>query len=283
MASSAEAAPYIFSVWQKLVSWPYIADLRSAGIPFSVGFNLAITIISGFGAKNLSVRSSWLDSTPLPNDCYRSPHVNTLLQLPYILMILEAVLSPVCAVTSSIMMSRRETTYTKTILVIGVITISTVVAGAIPVLQSLTRKSALDMQAILSIRPDLSSADVLTAWDDFIGRTFMPRLTFILYLLAGGYQIVALSARHLITSPERLPKQFRPFVMEKHKRKSAIGEPEASTLGTKLLNPVDSGPLAKLFDDYEKRGLISTHTDLEVCQAISPVFVHAYTVFTGLS
>ena len=268
MASDAEAAPYTLKLWQNFLSWACIAGRPKYSVPFSLGLGGVGLLICSINAAKLSARSSWLDWTNLPNlpsDCYLSSHVYTLLQLLYILAALEAVLSPVCTVAFSISIFRRETTCTHDILVFGVIAISTVVAAVVLALQTLALNSSVDVQAILRIRPDLSSGDVLGAWGSFIGGK-LPLVAFILFLVAGGFQIVAVSARHLIPSSSRLPKQFQPFVMKKQKRTSAIGEPEASTGGTELVAGVDSGPLATLFDDYDKQGLISTHKDLEVCQ-----------------
>lgn len=71
--------------------------------------------------------------------------------------------------------------------------------------------------------------------------------------------------------------------MEKYKRATRIGEPEASALEMHVVARVDTGPLARLFDDYEKQGLISTHIDLEVCQSnIPPYFEDAYPLFIAL-
>lgn len=64
---------------------------------------------------------------------------------------------------------------------------------------------------------------------------------------------MAVSAGHLIASAKRLPKQFQPFVMETHKRTTVVGESETSTLGIEVVALKDSGPLARLFDDYEKQ------------------------------
>ena len=154
------------------------------------------------------------------------------------------------------------------ILAIAVITISIAVAAIVLALQTLIQPS-LDIQTILKIRPDLSSEDVLSNWEYFMDP-WVTLAVFIISLVAGGFQIVVVSVRHLIPSPNRLPKQFQPFVLEKHKRKPVIGEPEASALGIELVAGVEPGPLARLFDDYEKRALISTHVDLEVCQSIPP-------------
>ena len=174
--------------------------------------------------------------------------MNSLLQVLYILAAFEAVLSPVSTVAFSIIIFRRETTCTHDILIFGLIAIGTVVAAVVLALQTLALNFSLDVQAILKARPDLSIGDVLGAWDRFIGGK-LPLVAFILFLAAGGFQIVAVSVRQLIPSSKRLPKQFQPFV-DKHKRISAVGEPEASTLGTELVAGVDSGPLARLFNDY---------------------------------
>ena len=278
MARNTEAAPNTFALWKKLLSWVY----RASGPPASVVswsclldvVKLMLCIMNAVGFK---ARSSWLTSTPLPNDCYVSPFVNRLFQPLYVLAVLMATLSPMCSVAFMGTLLRRESTYTMAILVIAMNTIITVAAAVVLALQTLSLKSSLDMQVILTIRPDLSSQDVLSAWDDVMVGGY-PLGIFIISLVTGGFQIVAVSVRHLIPSPKRLPKQLQPFVMKKHKRKSAIGEPEVSTLGTELVAGVDSGPLAKLFDDYERRGLIPTHTDLEVCQVIRSLFVHAYSV-----
>lgn len=219
----------------------------------------------GVNARTFSARSTWLNPTPLPDDCYLLPRVNSLLQPLYVLAVLVAVLSPLCTVCFLTMVSQREAKYTGAVLFIAMITISIVVAAVVLALQTLIQPS-LDMQTILKIRPDLSSEDVLFYWETFM-RADITLAVFILFLVSGGIQIMAVSARHLIPSPKRLPKQIQPFVMEKHKRKSAIGEPEASTLGTELVTGVEPGPLARLFDDYEKLGLISTHIDLEVRQS----------------
>ena len=228
-------------------------------------------------AIQFKARSSWLESTPLPNDCYLSPFVNRLFQPLYVLVVLIATLSPICSIAFTGTLLRRESTYTMAILVIAMNTIIIVAAAVVLALQTLSLNSSLDMQAILTIRPYLSSEDVLSAWNDFMGGGTLLAI-FIISLVEGGIQVIAISIRHLIPSPNRLPKQLHPFVMKKHKRKSAIGEPEASTLGTELVASVESGPLAKLFDDYERRGLIPTHTDLEVCQVIWSLHVHAYAV-----
>ena len=276
MARNAEAAPYIFNLWQKLVSSAYNASDPAASISLSFVLEVGRLVICSLNAARFSAQSSWLYPTSLPNECYSISRMNTLLQLLYILAILEAILSPVTTVAFSITIF-RETTCTHDISVFGLIATSTVVAAVVLALQNLALKSSLDVQAILKIRPDLLSGDVLGAWSRFIGGK-LPLVAFILFLVAGGFQIVAVLARHIIPSPKRLPKQFQPFVIEKNKRISAVGEPEASALGTELVAGVHSGPLARLFDDHEKRGLISAHIDLEVCQsniAINSKRLHA--------
>ena len=277
MARNTEAAPNTFAVWKKLLSWVYRASDPHTSFLLSFFLDLARLIPCIIIAIGYEERSSWLNPTPLPNDCYLSPRVNSLFQPLYVLAVLMVILYLLCTIAFSIMMFRRETTYTEAIWLIAVIMISIMVAAITLALQTLIQPS-LDMQTILTVRPDLSSKDVLSAWDDFMcGRLLLG--IFILSLVTGGFQIMAVSARHLIPSPNRLPKQFQPFVMEKHKRKSSIEEPEASTLGTELVAGVEPGPLARLFDDYEKRALISTHVDLEVCQsnkAITFRFLHGF-------
>ena len=265
MASITEAAPNTFALWKKLLSWVYRASDPIASFLASLALDLARLIVCGMNAIYFSARSSWLNATPLPDDCYLLPRVNSLLQLLHILEVLMTVLSPLCTVAFASAIFRRENTYTMGILAIAVIAISIAVAAIALALQILIQPS-LDMQTILKIRPDLSSEDVLSEWENFMNPGPIP-IAFTLFLVTGGFQIMAVSVRHLIPSPQRLPKQILPFVMEKHKRKSAIGEPEASTLGTELVTGVEPGPLARLFDDYEKRGLISTHIDLEVRQS----------------
>ena len=267
MARNAEAARYLFDLWQELVLWVYKASNPRISITLSFFLEVGRLIVCSVNAGRFSAQSSWLYSTNLPNDCYLTSRMNTLLQLLYILATLEAVLSPVSTVAFSITILRRETTCTHDILVFGVIAISTVVAAVVLALQTLALHSSLDVQAILRIRPDLSSGHVLGAWGSFIGGK-LALVAFILFLVVGGFQIVAISARFIIPSSKRIPKQFQPFVMEKQKKTSAIGEPGTTTGGTELVAGVDSGPLARLFDDYEKQGLISTHIDLEVCQLI---------------
>ena len=266
MARNAEAAPYIFNLWQKLVSSAYNASDPAASISLSFVLEVGRLVICSLNAARFSAQSSWLYPTSLPNECYSISRMNTLLQLLYILAILEAILSPVTTVAFVITIFRRETTCTHDISVFGLIAISIMVAAVVLALHALALNSSLDVQAILKTRPDLLSGDFLVAWSRFIGGK-LPLVVFILFLVAGGFQIVTVSARHLIPSPKRLPKQFQPFVMKKHKGMSAVGEPEASTLGTELGAGVHSGPLARLFDDHKKRGLISAHIDLEVCQS----------------
>ena len=266
MARNTEAVPNTFAFRKKLLSWVDEAYNRDAIIfllPFPEILRLVLCVLN---ADGVSARSSWLNSTPLPNDSYLSPRINSLCQPLYVLAVLMAILSPVCSIAFFTLIFRREATYTGTILVIAVTTISIVVAAIVLALQILIQPS-LDMQTILKIRPDLTSEDVLTAWRNSTTRLAYTLFAFILFLVTGGFQIMAVSARHLISSRTRLPKQFQPFVIEKHKRKSAIGEPEASTLGTELVASVEPGPLARMFDGYKERGLISTHIDLEVCRS----------------
>ncbi|KAK0512761.1 hypothetical protein JMJ35_004778 [Cladonia borealis] len=262
MARNAETVPYRLNLWQKLVLLPYIANIPQI---FAIMLEY-VGLVCWSCAATLSTRSSWLSSTPLPNYCYLISHMNTLLQLQYILAAFRTVLVPVNSVAFAITILRRETTCTDAFLYFGLIAVSTVVAAVVLALQIVVQNSSLDMQAILRIRPDLSSEEVLNSWEFFTDIT-MPLTGFILFLLASGLEIVAVSARHLIPYPARLPRQFRPFVAEEHKRARAFKGPEASTLGTELVARLDPGPLARLFDDYEKRALISTHTDLEVCQS----------------
>ena len=265
MARITEAAPNTFALWKKLLSWVYRASDPRAFFRLAFTVDPARLIVCGINASYSSARSSWLKATRLPDDCYLLPRVNSLLQLLYILEVLMAVLSPLCTVAFACAIFRRENTYTMGVVAIAVIAISIAVAAIVLALRTLIRPS-LDMQTIIKIRPDLSSEDVLSDWENFMNPGLIV-FVFILFLVTGGFQIMAVSVRHLIPSPQRLPKQIQPFVMEKHKRKSAIGEPEASTLGTELVTGVEPGPLARLFDDYEKRGLISTHIDLEVRQS----------------
>ena len=273
MARNTEAAPNIHTLWKKRLLSVYMAFLSFLSLgPETVKLVTCIINANGFKA-----RSSWLESTFLPNDCYLSPLVNRLFQPLFVLAVLMATLSPMCTVAFMYMVLRRARAYTMAILIIAMNTIIIVAAAVELALQTLALKSSLDMQVILTIRPDLSSEDILRAWNGFMGRRD-PRVIFATALVAGGFQIVVVSFRHVIPSPWRLPKQLHLFVMKKHKSKSAIGEPKASTLGTELVAGVDSGPLAKLFDDYERRGLIPTHTDFEVCQVIWSLFVHAYAV-----
>ena len=215
MARNAEAAPYIFNLWQKLVSSAYNASDPAASISLSFVLEVGRLVICSLNAARFSAQSSWLYPTSLPNECYSISRMNTLLQLLYILAALEAVLSPVTTVAFSITVFRRETTCTHDILVFSLITISTVVAAVVLALQALALNSSLDVQAVLKIRPDLLSGDVLGAWSPFIGGK-LPLVAFILFLVAGGFQIVAVSARHITPSPKRLPKQFQPFVIEKN-------------------------------------------------------------------
>ena len=276
MAKNSKVVPNIFDLWQKLVSRTYIVSRPLTSISFAILFNTASLIPYSFNVMTLSARSSWLLGTPLPNDCYLSPRMTTLFQQTFILAILETVLCPVSVAAFAFTMSRRETTYTENILVIGVIIISIAVTAGGLALQTLVSKSLLDVEAILGIRPDLSSEDVLIPWAEFTDR-ILPLVVFICSLFSGGFQIWAVSARHLIPSSRRLPKQHRPLIVEKDKRTPAIGESEASTLGTEMLPRVEPGPLARLFDDYERRGLISTQVDLEVCQsnkAVTSSFLH---------
>ena len=265
MARNTGVAPNTFALWKKLLSWVDMASLSIIYFTYSPISDLLRLLLCGFNAKFFSARSSWLQSTPLPDDCYLSPRVNSLFQPLFVLAALEAILSPLCTVAFWIMNSRRETTYTEAILVIAMITISIAVAAIVLALQTLI-KSSLDMQITLSSRPDLSREDVLSAWDDIVGGGFSLAI-FILFLVTGGYQIMVASVRHVIPSSRRLPKQFQPYVMEKHKRRHAIREPRESTPGIGLVAGGDCGPLARFFDDFERRGPILTHIDLEVCQS----------------
>ena len=276
MAKNAKVVLYTFDLWQKLVSWAYNVSHPDISFLFSFLLDALSLLFCSFNVSTLSARSSWLHATPLPSDCYLSPRIPTLFQQTYILAILEAVLCSVSIAAFTFTMFRRETTYTENILVIGVIAISIALAAVGLALQTLVSKSLLDVEAILRIRPDLSSEDVLNAWAKFTDGK-LPLVVFIFLLFAGVLQIWAVSARHLIPSSRRLPKQHRPFIVEKTKRMPAIRESEASTLGTEMLPRVEPGPLARLFDDYERRGLISTQVDLEVCQsnkAITSSFLH---------
>ena len=203
-------------------------------------------------AANFSAQSAWLYSTELPNDCYLSSRVNTLLQPLYILATLEAIVVPISTFTFSIAISRRETKHNEEILVFSLIAINIAVAAAVLALKTLVQNPSLDMQAILRIRPDLSNGDVLAAWGNFIGRG-MSLAVFIFSVIIGGFQIAVISAQHLIPSPKRLPKQFQPFIMEKHRETTAIGELEATTPVTEVVAGVNSGPLARLYDEYEKQ------------------------------
>lgn len=277
MARNAEAESYTLNLWQRLVLWAYIVSLSSRCIICSIILDLARLCLCSRNAVALSARSAWLDSTTIPDNCYLPSHVNTLFQPLYILATTEAIWCPVCTVAFSIAIFRRDTTHNEGILVLGLIAISTVVAAVVLALQIVVQESSLDMQAILRIRPDLSSGEVLSSWNSFVCGS-LSKIAFILFLLRSGFQIVAVSGRHSKSSSKRLPKQFRPFIMEKQKRTSAIGELEASTMETELVIRVDSGSLARLYDDYEKQGLISTHIDLEVCHsniAIVCRYLHA--------
>lgn len=134
-------------------------------------------------AAHFSAWSSWLPRThidlPIPHisppafpplqrryipNHYLSSPADALLQPLYILAIFEAVLAPVCTVAFAITIFRREITYTKDMLYLVLIAISTVVAAVVLALQTQALSSSLDVQAILRIRPDLSSGDVLSAW-----------------------------------------------------------------------------------------------------------------------
>ena len=260
MARNTEAAPNTFALWKKLLS---VYSLSSFILCLFVCPNIAGLVLSTFNATNFSARSSWLDSTPLPDDCYLSPRVNSLFQPLFVLTVLTAISPPLYTVAFLITIFRRQTTHTEALLVIAVITINIAVTAIVLALQTLIQPS-LDMQNILRSRPDLSSEDVLFAWDKIMGGGG-PLGLFIFSLITGGFQIMAVSLRHVIPSPRRLPKQFQPYVMEKRKRRHAVGEPGESTLGTELVAGIDCGPLARLFDDYKRRGPILTHIDLEVC------------------
>ena len=271
MARDAEEAPYAPSLRQKLVSWAYIASRPGISITFSCFLEVARVTVCSCMAGNLSAWSLWFHPTHLPNNHYLSSYLIALLQPLYILAVLEAVLSPVSTVAFGIVIFRRETTFAQDILFFGLLAISTMVAAVVLALQTLVLNSSLDVQAILRVRPDLSSGDAVSAWDSFVGGKF-PLVAFILFVIADGYQIVAVSARHLVPSSKRLPKQFQPFVIEKHGRTAIVREAEASTQGIELEAGVDFGPLARLFDDYEKQGLISTRVALEVGQSSTPSF-----------
>ena len=246
-----------------LSNYNMVVDTRISVL--SCGIDIVRLGLCSINAARLSRRSSWLSSTPLPDDCYLSPRVNSLFQPLFVLAALEAILSSLCTVAFSIMIFRRETTYTGAILIIAVITISVAVAAIVLALLTLIQPS-LNMQTILRNRPDLSSEDVLSAWDPF-WPTGNPLVIFILFLVTGGFQIMVVSVRHVIPSSRKLPKQVQPYVMEKHKRGHAIGEPGESTPGTELVAGGDCGPLARFFDNYERRGPIFTHVEFEVCQS----------------
>ena len=265
MARDAEEAPYAPSFRQKLVSWAYIASRPGISITFSCCLELARVIVCSCMVGNFSDGFLWLHQTHPPNSSYLSSHLFALLQPLYTLAVLEAVLSIVSTVAFGIVIFRRETTFAQDILFFGLIAISTMVAAVVLALQTLVLNSSLDVQTISKISPDLSSEDALAAWDSIVGGK-LPLVAFILFVVADGYQIVAVSARHLVPSSKRLPKQFQPFVIEKHGRTAIFREAEASTRGIEIVDGVDFGPLARLFDDYEKQGLISTHIDLEVRQ-----------------
>lgn len=267
MTRDAESTSYTLNLWHELVSWVcFVSSIPWISITFSCILAAVTLGVCSANASYLSTYSSWLDdSTILPNDCYLISHMNTLLRLLYTFAVLETILCPVCLVAFILAFIRRETTCTHAIWCFTVMAISTVVAAVVLVLKTVVLNSSLNMQAILSIRPDLSSGDVLASWDSFRGGS-LSLVAFIFFLVTSGLHIVAVSARHLIPSPIRLPKQFRPFVMEKHKRTAASGDPEATTLMIEMVEDVD-GPLARFYDHHDKQGLISTHIDLEVCQS----------------
>ena len=262
MARDAEEAPYAPSLRQKLVSWAYIASRPGISITFSCCLEVARVVICSCMAGNISAWSLWLHPTS---------HLIALLRPLYILAVLEAILSPVSTVAFGIVIFRRETTVAQDILFFGLIAISTMVAAVVLALQTLVLSSSLDVQAIRRVRPYISSGDALAAWDSFVGGK-LPLVAFILFAVADGYQIVAVSARHLVPSSKRLPKQIPPFVIEKQGRTAIVREAEANTQGIQIVAGVDFGPLARLFDDYEKQGLISTHIDLEVRRSSTPQF-----------
>ena len=188
MARNTGAAPYIFEVWQKLVSLAYSASTSFASIGLSFYLEVARLVICSLNAARFSVQSFWLYPTSLPNECYSISRMNTLLQLLYILAILEAILSPVTTVAFSITIFRRETTCTHDLSVFGLIATSTVVAAVVLALQNLALKSSLDVQAILKIRPDVLSGDVLGAWSRFIGGK-LPLVAFILFLSLADFRL----------------------------------------------------------------------------------------------
>ena len=237
MARDAEAASRTLNLWQKLVSWAYIAGGSKSSILISWSLELARFLICYLNSDLISASSfSTTDPTNPPS---LSSRANALFQPLRILAVLETVLSPLSTLAFNIRIIQRETTYIKDILYFGLSAISTVVAAVVLVLQCLILK--------------LPREDT---WN------ILPLFAFILFLVPGGLQVVAVLARRLI-----VPKQFRPFVMEKYKRTSAIEEPEARALGIELVAGIDSGPLARLNHDYEKQGFVSRHIDLEVGQS----------------
>lgn len=275
MATDATAAPRTFALWQKLVLSAYFVSRPGISITVSFFLEVARVIICSVMAENFSTLSSWLHAVHLPNDPYLPSRAIALSQPLYILAVLEAALSPVSTVAFAITIFRRGTTYVEDILCFGLIGISTVVAAVVLALYILVINSSLNVQALVGIRPDRSSDNVSPALD-----AKLPLAAFILFLVANGFQIVAITARHLILSSKRLPKQFRPFVMEKHGRTAVVGDPEAIDISMDVVPRTDLGPLERLYDDLEKQGLISHGVDLEVCRTIVVLFLKSLTRFS---
>lgn len=267
----------VFNLWEKLASWANIARSKFCLVPWFL-LDFGRLAICSFQAISFSAGYSWLHASHLPNDHGQSSRAITLLQLLYVLTILEALLSPVCTITFCIMLRRREQRYTEIISFFSLIAISTVLAAVVLALQNLVL-SSLDIQAILAINPpDLSNGDGFYWSDDFV-TGHIPLAALILFLVADGFQIVILSAQHLIPSSKRLPKQFQPFLIVKNRGKTIIEELETSP---QMIELVDSGPLARLYNDYERHGLISTHMDIQVCQSNNPQFFQdTYTALEG--
>ena len=172
---------------------------------------------------------------------------------------------PVSTIVFAITINRREITYARDIFSLGLITISIVVTVVI-------RLNILVLSTLLGVNtpPDVQAILRNTTGDVLTPREYSfamdnSLIVLIFALVITGFQTMAISARHLIPASKKLPKQFQPFVLKKQKIATVIEEPEASTQEMEVVGGVDSGPLARLFDDYEKQGLISTHIDLEVC------------------
>ncbi|KAI4159304.1 MAG: hypothetical protein L6R39_000394 [Caloplaca ligustica] len=174
--------------------------------------------------------------TSLPSNAL-SPLAVVLLRPLYVLAFLEAFISQASTITAIAAISKKEMTRTRAIVFFSLTTIGIVVAAVVLALQ------------------------IQDAWDIIVERK--ATITgFVLFLFAGGVQVFAVSARHLVPSPWKLPEDIQPF-NTKHGQANVSPASYASILETEFEYSRNSGPLAELFKSDEKQWLLAPDVDYQ--------------------